>query len=260
MTSVERSFSPCSVVPVYNHEHAIARVVSALRAADLPVWLVDDASRASCARVLDELAREEGVYLVRLERNQGKGGAVLAGMLAAAAAGHTHALQIDADGQHALTDVRRFVDDARQHPEAVICGRPKFDASIPKVRFYGRYLTHALVWLHTLSFDIPDAMCGFRLYPIREVQALMQTHRIGQRMDFDIDILVRLHWRGVAMRWLWTAVSYPLDGVSHFRMIRDNLRISRCHLQLFCGMVLRAPWLLARRWLHPHAPKQSVHA
>lgn len=264
MKTFDRTFAPCAVIPVFNHEHGIGRVVEALRTIDLPVWLVDDGSNAKCAQVLDELARRPGVHLLRLPTNRGKGGAVLAGMKAVAEAGYTHALQIDADGQHALGDVRRFVDEARHHPQAVICGRPQFDASIPKVRFYGRYLTHALVWLHTLSFDIPDAMCGFRIYPLREVSELTNAVSIGRRMDFDIDIIVRLHWRGVSMRWLWTAVRYPLDGVSHYRMLRDNVRIAACHLRLFFGMVLRSPWLitrrLARRWRKPHAPKQSVHA
>jgi glycosyltransferase involved in cell wall biosynthesis len=263
MAPVENTFRPCAIVPVFNHEHAVGRVVASLREAGLPVCLVDDGSHPDCARVLDELAQRTDVSLVRLPRNQGKGAAVLAGFRAVHAAGYSHALQIDADGQHALQDVSRFVEQARLHPRAVICGRPRFDASVPKVRFYGRYLTHALVWLHTLSFDIPDAMCGFRLYPLAELMPLIESVPIGQRMDFDIDILVRLHWRGVSMRWLFTAVCYPLDGVSHFRMLRDNVRISACHLQLFCGMVVRSPWLLSRRFVRRGQPadaKQSVHA
>ena len=106
-------------------------------------------------------------------------------------------MQIDADGQHTLSDVRRFVEEARAHPDSVICGRPVFDASIPKSRYYGRYLTHGMVWLETLSFDIVDSMCGFRVYPLAATLALLDRQHIGARMDFDTEMLVRLHWRDV---------------------------------------------------------------
>jgi glycosyltransferase involved in cell wall biosynthesis len=185
--------------------------------------------------------------LLRLPVNGGKGAAVMAGLRAARRAGFTHALQIDADGQHTLADVTRFVEEARRHPDAVICGCPVFDDSIPKARYYGRYLTHAMVWLETLSFDIRDSMCGFRLYPLQAVTDLTTRAKIGARMDFDTDILVRLHWRGVPTRWIATSVSYPTDGVSHFRMFFDNVRMTSLHVRLTLGMLVRSPVLLWRK-------------
>ena len=117
---------------------------------------------------------------------------------------------------------------------------------MPAGRRYGRYLTHGLVWLNTLSLSIPDSLCGFRVYPLGAVMSLMAEEYIGRRMDFDVEIIVRLYWRGVPMRWLPTAVTYPLDGVSHFRMVRDNARMVALQLRLFGGMLLRLPRLLAR--------------
>lgn len=235
------------VIPVYDHERAVGAVVEGVVAAGLPCVLVDDGSGPACAQELDRLAAGvAGVTLVRLPRNLGKGGAVMAGLRAAHAAGCTHALQIDADGQHDVADVARFVGAAAANPEAVVCGRPVFDASIPRSRLYGRYLTHALVWLNTLSFEIPDTMCGFRVYPLAPVIALLDSARLGERMDFDIEILVRLHWRGQRFVWLPTRVAYPADGVSHFRMLRDNLLISRVHGRLFLGMLARLPRLAGR--------------
>ena len=243
-----RSFVPCAIIPVYNHERAVARVVAAVRAAQLPCLLVDDGSSAACARELDRLAAiTPQTWLLRLPRNQGKGAAMLAGFREAAARGHTHGLQVDADGQHALGDIPRFVADAGEHPGALVCGRPLFDASMPAVRRYGRYLTHGLVWLNTLSFDIPDSLCGFRVYPLESVLELAAREYIGRRMDFDVEIIVRLYWRGVPLRWIPTAVTYPLDGVSHFRMIRDNGRMIALQVRLTCGMLLRLPRLLARK-------------
>jgi glycosyltransferase involved in cell wall biosynthesis len=236
----------CAVLPVYNHERTIAVVVEHLRGAELAVFLVDDGSSAACAEELDRLGALPGVTLLRHATNRGKGAAVCLGLRAATEAGFTHALQVDADCQHALTDVPRFVAEATKFPEAVICGQPVFDVSIPAARFYGRYLTHALVWVQTLSLEIRDAMCGFRIYPLAPMTGLLD--RLGPRMEFDMEVLVRLHWRGVRTRWLKTPVIYPVNGVSHFRMLRDNVLITRMHLRLLAGMVLRLPWLLARNF------------
>ena len=242
------SFNPCAIVPVYDHERAVARVVAAVRAAGLPCLLVDDGSGEVCARELDRLAATvPQTSVLRLPLNSGKGAAMIAGFTAAWQRGYSHGLQVDADGQHALEDVPAFIAASRRDPAALICGRPVFDQSIPTGRRYGRYLTHGLVWLNTLSFSIPDSLCGFRVYPLAAVISLMAEEYIGRRMDFDVEIIVRLYWRGVPMRWLPTAVTYPLDGVSHFRMFRDNARMVALQLRLFGGMLLRLPRLLARR-------------
>lgn len=243
----EAVFSVCVIIPVYNHEQVIASVVEQLRAERLPILLVDDGCDERCAQELNRLGALPEVVLLRHSHNRGKGAAVCTGLRAAASRGYTHAVQIDADGQHTLGDLRRFVEEARAHPQAVICGRPLFDASIPKSRYYGRYLTHALVWLETLSFDIVDSMCGFRVYPLAATLALLDARTLGSRMDFDPEVLVRLHWRGVPMRWIGTCVSYPLDGVSHYRLIFDNLLMVRLHVRLLLGMLLRLPVLLFRK-------------
>ncbi|WP_085585373.1 MULTISPECIES: glycosyltransferase family 2 protein [unclassified Pseudomonas] len=240
--------NPCAVIPVYNHETAVTTVVDALLAQGLPCILVDDASHRACAQVLDALAGRERVHLVRLTANQGKGGAVMTGLREAARLGFTHALQVDADGQHDLQDVARFIEASRALPGAVICGYPLYDASVPKGRLYARYLTHAMVWINTLSLKIRDSMCGFRVYPLEPTLAVIDSARIGKRMDFDSDILVRLAWRNRPMHWLQTRVHYPLDGVSHFRLFHDNLLISGMHTRLFFGMLVRAPAILWRRW------------
>lgn len=250
-------FAPCAVIPVYNHEHAIAEVVARVRAQGLPIVLVDDGCSEACATVLQRLSEEEDVILAKHEINLGKGAAVCTGLRVAHERGFTHALQVDADGQHTLTDIRRFVDESRQHPDSLICGHPIFDDSIPKSRYYGRYLTHGLVWFETLSFDIIDSMCGFRLYPLAPVMEFLDQHRVGSRMDFDTDILVRLHWRGVPMRWLATRVTYPLDGVSHYRMYSDNVLMTLLHARLVAGMFVRLPMLLSRKLARRNAVRAT---
>ncbi len=241
-------FRPCAVIPVYNHEHALPLVLQALRGAGLACVIVDDASSPACAAAMDRLAEAEHVHLVRLATNQGKGGAVMAGLREARRLGFSHALQVDADGQHDLGDVAVFLAAAEQTPQALICGYPQYDASVPKSRLYARYLTHVWVWINSLSLRIRDGMCGFRVYPLKPTLALIDSARLGRRMDFDPEILVRLAWRNQPMRWLPTRVHYPLDGLSHFRLWQDNALISKMHAKLFFGMLGRAPLILWRRW------------
>ena len=242
-------FRPCIVIPYYRHERAVGALIEHLRVHGLPCWIVDDGSGGEATAVVRALAAAESGWLrlLVLPENRGKGVAVMSGFGAAAAEGFTHAVQIDADGQHDTLDLPKLLEVARQHPQAVVSGIPVYDQSVPKVRFYGRYLTHVLVWLHTLSFEIVDSMCGFRVYPLDAALALWRSGAVGQRMDFDTSILVRLHWAGLRVYSVPTRVTYPSDGVSHFHYLSDNLRMVRLHLRLLLGMLLRLPWWLGRR-------------
>jgi glycosyltransferase involved in cell wall biosynthesis len=242
-------FNPCVVIPVYNHERAVDAVVRAVVEQNLSCILVDDGSSGKCARVLDALASgtPDRITLIRHPINQGKGSAVLSGVRYAARSGYTHVLQIDADGQHRASDIPRFLQLAAAHPRALIVGCAKYDATVPWHRFCARYLTHIWVWINTLSLQITDSMCGFRVYPIRAVMALEQRQKLGERMNFDTEVLVRLYWDGLEIISIPTPVSYPSDGVSHFRGWLDNFLISRMHTTLFFGMLLRLPVLIARK-------------
>jgi glycosyltransferase involved in cell wall biosynthesis len=237
------------IVPFFNHEHAIRHTVAALKVHGHECWLVDDGSDARCAPVLAEIAANEAGWLtlIRCPVNRGKGIAVLTGFNAAFAAGCTHALQIDADGQHDFTAVPRMAALAQENPAAVITGVPVFDASAPASRRIGRKFTTLWVRINTLSTRIEDAMCGFRVYPLGPIVALARRASFGSRMEFDPEILVRAVWAGMPVVSMPTQVTYPSDGVSHFKMWRDNVRISWMHTRLFFGMLWRLPVLLARK-------------
>lgn len=250
MAADDGIFTPCALVPVYNHEHAVPAVIRNIAAYGIPCILVDDGSSQPCAAVLDSLAAAfpEKVHLLRHKDNQGKGEAVMTGIRYAEKAGFTHVLQIDADGQHDTGDIPVFLSLAEKSPHTIINGQPVYDRSVPTVRYLCRYITHVWVWINTLSFKIKDSMCGFRFYPVSDVMRLSRKYHFGSRMTFDTDIIVKLFWEGTDILNVPTKVSYPADGISHFRGFRDNMQISQMHACHFFGMLVRFPKLMGYWW------------
>lgn len=239
----------CIVIPIYNHHHKLAELLTDLADYNLPVILVDDGSEASSASKINKIvAKCDEVELLTLPENLGKGGAVMAGLNRAYDLKFTHAIQVDADYQHHIKDIPAFMTLSDQHSEALICGVPEYDNSVNKGRYYARYLTHVWVWINTLSFAIKDSMCGFRSYPLKSTIKLINHVNVGQRMNFDIEVLVRLHWNQVQIINLPTKVVYHPDVPSNFMAFKDNVGISWMHTKLFFGMLVRLPLLLFRKF------------
>ena len=237
------------VIPVYNHPHYLADLVQHLEQFQFPIILVNDGSHAECTAILRKLDQQfDQVALIEHVENKGKGQAVITGLRYAAHIGMTHALQLDADGQHHWDDVAKFFQLSQQQPEAMVIGQPIFDASVPKKRLYGRYITHFWVWVNSLSFDIKDSMCGFRIYPLDTTIAVLNKAKFQPRMGFDSEILVRLKWEDVPFINIPTPVIYPEHGISHFDAWRDNIGISKAHATLFIEMLKRLPQLLLRKF------------
>ncbi|OAL75776.1 glycosyl transferase [Acinetobacter sp. SFB] len=238
----------CFVIPVYNHPHHIQALVTHLNQFQIPIILVNDGSDAVCTAILHDIqAKHSWVELVEHSHNQGKGKAVSSGLRHAHALGFSHALQLDSDAQHDWQDVAKFLKISQQNPQAMVIGQPIFDESVPKKRLYGRYATHIWVWINSLSFDIKDSMCGFRVYPLLSTIQVLDSAKFQPRMGFDSEILVRLKWAEVPFMNVPTKVVYPEDGISHFKLWRDNIGISQAHLHLFGGMLLRLPKLLSQK-------------
>ena len=253
------TFRPCVLIPCYNHGAMMAKVLARLVPLGLPCMLVDDGSEEQTRRTLEALAAQTpGVTLIRLAENAGKGAAVLRGLEECERAGFTHAVQVDADGQHAIEDIPALLALAERHPTALISGQPIYDDSIPRSRLYGRWITHVWVWIETLSLRLKDSMCGFRVYPVAPTRRLAQRVNLGKRMDFDTEVMVRLYWQGNTSYFLPTRVTYPHDGLSHFDALKDNVRISLMHTRLFFGMLPRIPSLLLRRGETHWAQRQEV--
>ncbi|WP_096704903.1 glycosyltransferase family 2 protein [Magnetospirillum sp. 15-1] len=238
----------CAIVPSHNHWTALPGVVGRLRDFGLPVFIVDDGSAEPARSAIAALhAPGDGVTVARRPANGGKGAAVLDGFRLAAAAGFSHAVQVDADGQHDLAALPRLLAAAEAQPGAVVSGKPLYDASIPPGRRIGRWITHLWVFVETLSFRIGDSMCGFRVYPLEPCLALAGSETIGRGMDFDTEIMVRLFWRGVPPVMVPVRVTYPEGNTSNFRMLADNVRISRMHTRLVLNLLWRLPEILRHR-------------
>ncbi len=234
---------PCLVIPIFDHGDTIAGVVESLTALRLPCIIVDDGSGEATRQELDRIeALHSWVEVERHPRNLGRGAALRTGYRAAALRGMTHVVQLDADGQHAATDVPRFLEVAQARPEALVLGVPVFDESVPWVRLHGRKLSRIIVWIETLSTAVRDPLCGFRCIPLAVTVPLLDRKQMGDRMDFDPELTVRLVRAGVPVVNVPTAVCYPEDGISHFRLVRDNLRIAWAYLRL----AVDGPWRPSR--------------
>jgi GT2 family glycosyltransferase len=237
------SSSHLVLIPAYNPgPRLVATVVEALRQWR-PVLVVIDGSTDGSHRPLAELVnRESGLSVLALPRNRGKGAAVLAGLHHAVAQGYTHALVMDADGQHPAASIAEFMAASQRQPAAMILGRPIFGPDIPVERLYGRKLSTALVHLETLGCAVADPLCGFRVYPARALLQVLGTRRGGRRYDFDTEAAVRLYWAGVPAVNLPAPVRYfrrEEGGVSHYRYGRDNLRLAWMHTRLITELLVR---------------------
>jgi glycosyltransferase involved in cell wall biosynthesis len=232
----------CLLIPIYNHKGEIGGVVEALEPAHLPCLIVDDGSNAATRAVLEELAdRYPFVSVHHRPHNGGRGAALKTGYRLAFEGGFSHALQLDADAQHDTGDLPRFLAEMERAPEALVLGAPQFDETAPRSRLYGRQLSRAMVWLATLSFDVTDPLCGFRGIPLAATVALLDSVATGDHMEFDPQLVIRLHWAGVRVRNIPTRVVYRSGGLSHFEPVRDNVRLSAVYAASLAGALLRLP-------------------
>lgn len=242
---------PLILIPSYNTGPILLETVTSVLALKTPVWVIFDGSTDGSADLIQPLETLENPLfkILRLEVNSGKGAAIHQGLRRALDEGFTHILSMDADGQHPSAMVGKFFELSAAHPEAAIFGRPVFDASAPALRVNGRKVSNFWANLETLGWGVDDSLFGMRLYPARDLLAVMDSTPFARRFDFDPEVAVRLAWRGVPIINLPTPVRYPSKeegGVSQFRYLRDNTLLSWMHFRLVLGFIARLPLLAAR--------------
>jgi glycosyltransferase involved in cell wall biosynthesis len=234
----------CALIPTFNNPMTIGRVVSEVRRHLDDVLVVDDGGNEEARRVLDEIATHGAARVIRREQNGGKGAAVKTGLRAAQELGFSHALQIDADGQHDTADIPKFLARAAERPQAAVLGHPVWDETMPPGRRAAHALTNFMVFVQTGGRNIVDPQCGFRVYPVGPA---LEVAPRGDRMDFDVEIAVRLHWAGIPIVNVPTGVRYlsrEAGGTSHFRPVRDNVALTLMHTRLlFASLLWRLGWI-----------------
>ena len=237
-TAAVRGFAvkPCILIPCFNHAGTVAAVARAAQAL-CPVIVVDDGSTAP----LPELP---GCILVRLERNSGKGAALRAGFKRAVELGFSHAITMDADGQHFAVDLPKFLAAAEVQPGALVVGvRDFYACGCPA----GRRRSNAVstFWFHIeTGVRLGDSQCGFRGYPLALTQRLKT--RSG-RYAFELEFMVRAAWVGTPIVAVPVKCSYEPNQIrlSHFRPVKDLAHITIMNI----GLVLQS-WFVPRHVAH----------
>jgi len=228
----------CVVIPCYNHLATVAAVARAARMS-CPVLVVDDGSTVP----LPELP---GCTVIRFETNRGKGAALRAGLHKAAALGFTHAVTMDADGQHFAEDLPKFFTAAQAQPDALIVGvRDFFAAGCPTHRRRSNAVSTFWFRVET-GVRLGDTQCGFRGYPLALAQRLKT--RSG-RYAFELEFMVRASWVGTPIVAVPVRCTYAPDQLrqSHFRPVRDLAHITLMNIGLvlqswFVPSKLRTAW------------------
>jgi glycosyltransferase involved in cell wall biosynthesis len=251
MLSTRVSSTHLVLIPSYDPGEKVDDTVRQAREQWNPVWVVVDGSTdGSTARLLKMAEADSGLRVIVLPENRGKGAAILTGLDEAAKLGYTHALTMDSDGQHPAALIGAFMAASQASPDAMILGKPRFDASAPQLRVQGRRISNGWANLETLWMGIGDSLYGFRVYPIAPLASVMRKQTWMRRFDFDPEAVVRLCWRGVQPVNLDAPVRYfkPEEGgVSHFHYGRDNALLTWMHARLLIGFLVRLPLLIARR-------------
>ena len=251
------SFSPAVVAPTYNNARTLGVIVTRITELGLHVFVVNDGSTDDTADVLSQLAHNPRVTVITHELNRGKAAALMTGFAAAEAAGYSHAVTIDTDGQLDPEQIPTLLAIARDEPSAFVIGtRDATAADYPQRSRLGRWSSNLLVrWESGLS--VSDSQCGFRVYPLAMMRDV--TCRAG-RYGFETEILTRAAWAGYEVREVRVTCSYLPHGqrVSHFRPWRDSFRAVPMHARLTSLALL--DWISpARAWRQLRREETGAH-
>ncbi len=239
------------IIPSYNTGSILQKTITEILQYYAPVWVIIDGSNDGSEQVLTPLLKQfpSALKVILLSKNIGKGAAILTGIDKAWSMGFSHVLTMDADFQHSCQSICNFIEQSQQYPHAVILGKPIFAKSAPMLRVQGRRISNAWANLETLNWGIGDSLFGMRVYPIKDLMAVMKMTAWARRFDFEPEVAVRLAWQGVPMINIDTPVRYLAadeGGISQFNYLRDNVLLIGMHTRLFFGFLGRLPKLIIR--------------
>ncbi len=230
---------PVVVAPTFNNAATLGQVLDRVLAQGLPVFVVNDGSTDSTAQILARYAQDDCVTVLTHEQNRGKGAAMQTAFAAAYAAGYTHAITIDTDGQLDPEQIPQFVQAISENPQALVLGVRNDRASdYPPRSRIGRRISNHLVRLES-GIRVNDSQCGLRGYPLDFVQAVKCR---ADRFGYETEIITRAGWAGCPVKELPVNCRYlpPGQRVSHFRPWVDSLRAVSMHGRLIARTLV--PW------------------
>jgi glycosyltransferase involved in cell wall biosynthesis len=222
------------LIPTYNNEQTLGSVIRSVQEYSQDVIVVNDGSTDSTAELLQQF---HGIDLISYTPNKGKGFALRKGFQRAIELEYNYVITIDSDGQHFAEDLPKFLHALSDHPAAIIMGvRNMQQAGIPGKSSFGHKFSNFWFWVET-GIKMNDTQSGYRLYPVR---LLSNTNFITRKFEFEIEVMVRSVWKGVAMAEVPVKVFYaPKENrVSHFRPFQDFTRITLLNTVLVIATLL----------------------
>jgi glycosyltransferase involved in cell wall biosynthesis len=230
----------CIVIPTYNNDHALEDVIKAVLEYTGNVIVVNDGSTDQTGAILERFPM---VRQITIPVNTGKGWALRQGFTCAIKHGYRYAITIDSDGQHFPEDLPLFLDLIEKHPDSMILGaRDMTREDIPGTSSFGHKFS--IFWFKVeTGITVLDVQTGYRLYPLNMIKEI--RHVISKKYEYEVEILVRLAWRGVDVLSVPVRIYYaPKEiRVSHFRKFTDFTRVSIANsILVFIALLWVRPW------------------
>lgn len=257
MHSASDTWTYCFLIPVYNHAALLEQAIPSFLIFGIPLIIVDDGSNQENKAILKKIIdRHPDIVLISNTKNSGKGWAIKQGIEYCKQHAIDFAFQVDADNQHRLATIPAFINRSKMQTtiKHAIIGYPIYDDTVPSIRKDGRKVSNFFVSITTLTPNVRDSLCGFRIYPVTETWRIYRNPFISKRMPIDMELLTRLYWNGTSIIYMPVEVTYPKDGSSHYKAFRDTVILSAKHALLCCEMFFRFPIILfyaLRRRVHP---------
>lgn len=215
------------LIPAYEPDDKLVRLVEALRPLGAHLVVVDDGSVRPEARAAFAAVRERVDALLVHGVNRGKGAALRTGF--AWIRDHLPEAEVvvtaDADGQHTPTDIRRVAEAAFGHPQGLVLGVRQFSGHVPLRSRFGNAWSRMFFRLLT-GLSVRDTQTGLRAVPRALLGRMLALP--GDRYEYEMRMLVDAR-RHVAKPLQVTIETVYLDGnrSSHFQPLRDTILTQR---------------------------------
>ena len=225
----------CVIIPTYNNAGTIKQVIEDVLRFCHHVIVVNDGSTDHTSEILHHLSLP--IEIISYQKNKGKGHALVEGFRFAIHQGFTHAITIDADGQHFAEDIPCLISGLERCGNGIIVGcRNLSEENMPRKNTFANRFSNFWFYLQT-GINLSDTQSGYRLYTLSSLRGLSL---ITSRYEAELELLVWAAWAGTTITSVPVRVYYPPvnERVSHFRPVYDFFRISVLNTLLCIGAII----------------------